>query len=137
MKLTTDLGQQIATLTAERKGLDIKLIDVRGRCSYTDFLVVASGTSDRHVKSIAELVEGELRQQGVRCLGHEGLQEGQWALVDFGDAILHVFHEAVRSDYNLEQLWTGAPIRPVEAIAPEGHYPADSLHEELAPFAHV
>lgn len=85
------------------------VIDVRGRSSYTDFLVIASGTSDRHVQAIAEVVESHLNQTGVRSLGREGLREGQWALIDFGSVVLHVFHTFSREAYNLEDMWHDAP----------------------------
>ncbi len=92
------------------------IIDLRGRVSYTDFVVIASGTSDRHVNAVAELVSGTLKQEeGIRALGQEGLREGQWALIDFGDVILHVFHQFTREVYNLEELWGDAPRLPFEA----------------------
>ena len=85
-------------------------IDVRGRTGYTDFLVLASGTSDRHVQSVAELVVSTLRKEdGVSVLGTEGLREGQWALADFGGAVLHVFHQFTREVYDLDGMWREAP----------------------------
>jgi ribosome-associated protein len=99
------LASRIRVLTDERKAVDISVVDVRGRSSYTDFLVVASGTSDRHVSSIAEYVETTLKQEGITALGSEGLREGQWALIDFGNVILHVFHPFTRTLYDLETLW--------------------------------
>ncbi|MEZ4270544.1 MAG: ribosome silencing factor [Myxococcota bacterium] len=71
-------------------------------------LVLASGTSDRHVQSIAEGCAESLKNQGVRTLSSEGLREGQWALVDFGDVVLHVFHQFTRDVYDLETLWQQA-----------------------------
>jgi ribosome-associated protein len=85
------------------------VIDVRGRSSYTDFLVVASGTSDRHVAAVANLIEDTLRDEGVRPVGSEGLREGQWALIDFGNVVAHVFHQFTRGVYNLEAMWENAP----------------------------
>jgi ribosome-associated protein len=89
------------------------VIDVRGRSSYADFLVIASGTSDRHVQSIAELVDTTLSHEGARPLGREGLREGQWALIDFGAVVMHVFHQFTREVYDLETMWRDAPRLPV------------------------
>lgn len=100
----------MADLAAERKALDIVVLDVRGKSSYADFLVICSGTSDRHVQSIAELVSDTLRKEDrIKPVGTEGLREGQWALVDLGDVVLHVFHQFTREVYALEDLWSDAP----------------------------
>lgn len=99
------LSQRAAQAAEERKALDVKVIDVRGRSSYTDFIVIASGTSDRHVAGIADLIESTLRGEGVAPLGTEGTREGQWALIDFGSVVVHVFHQFTRSVYNLEDMW--------------------------------
>ena len=104
------LARRIADLTAERKANDIVVLDIRGSSSYADFLIIASGTSDRHVQSVAELVATTLKQEeGTLPIGSEGLREGQWALIDFGDVILHVFHQFTREVYALEELWSDAP----------------------------
>ena len=104
-----ELAQTVAERCLERKAQRVTIIDVRGRTSYTDFLVVASGTSDRHVQSIAEHVERSLRKEGIRALGSEGVRDGQWALVDLGSVVVHVFHQFTREVYNLEGLWADAP----------------------------
>ena len=93
----------------ERKALDLVVIDVRGRSSYTDFIILTSGTSDRHVQSIAELADVTLRHEGVPSISREGMREGQWALIDFGSVVLHVFHQFTREVYNLEDMWRDAP----------------------------
>ncbi len=72
-------------------------------------MVIASGTSDRHVQSITELVADELKHGGATLLGKEGLREGQWALLDLGSVIVHVFHQFTRQVYDLEGLWRSAP----------------------------
>jgi ribosome-associated protein len=88
---------------------------VRGRSSYTDFLVIVSGTSDRHVLSIGDFVEDKLRtDEGRKPIGTEGLHEGQWGLIDFGEVVLHVFHQFTREVYDLEGLWQEAPRLAVE-----------------------
>ncbi|MDH4561354.1 ribosome silencing factor [Pseudomonas sp. BN411] len=90
------------------KGQEITTIDVRGKTSITDFMVIASGTSSRHVKSLAENVLEKTKEQGVRALGSEGLDGGEWALLDLGDVVVHVMQVATRQFYDLERLWQGA-----------------------------
>lgn len=90
------------------KAVDIKAIDVRGRTSVTDHVVVASGTSSRHVKSIADEVVRQLKAAGAALLGVEGEREGEWVLVDLGDVVVHVMLPRVREFYGLERLWSVA-----------------------------
>lgn len=90
------------------KGKDITTIDVRGKTSVTDFMVIATGSSSRHVKSLAENVLEKVKEQGVRPLGSEGLDSGEWALLDLGDVVVHVMQAATRQFYDLERLWQGA-----------------------------
>jgi ribosome-associated protein len=90
------------------KGQDITTIDVRGKTSVTDFMVIASGTSSRHVKSMANEVLEKVKEQGVRPIGNEGLDGGEWALLDLGDVVVHVMQVATRQFYDLERLWQGA-----------------------------
>ena len=92
----------------DMKGQDITIIDVRGKTSVTDFMVIASGTSSRHVKSMANEVLEKIKEQGVRPIGSEGLDGGEWALLDLGDVVVHVMQVATRQFYDLERLWQGA-----------------------------
>jgi len=115
---TEQLARTAADLALERKGLDVVIIDLRKRSSYADFLVLSSGTSDRHVQSIAAYIDEALSKAGVSVVGTEGLREGQWALVDFGAVVVHVFHEYTRSVYDLETLWRGAPQTAVVDAPP-------------------
>ena len=88
------------------KGLDVVDIDVRGKSSVGDYMIVASGTSTRHVKSIADEVVRFAKQLDYQPLGVEGEQEAEWVLVDLGDVVVHVMLPRVREFYALERLWT-------------------------------
>lgn len=94
----------IATLDAG-KALDIRQLDVRGITSITDIMVIASGSVDRHVKALADAVIEGAKQAGVRPLGSEGEQGGEWILIDLGDVVVHVMNPRTREFYNLEKLW--------------------------------
>lgn len=93
----------------ELKAKDVREIDVRGKTSIADSLFIASGTSARHVKSIAEEVVKCAKQAGMLPLGVEGEQEAEWVLVDLGDVIVHVMLPRVREFYGLERLWGSGP----------------------------
>lgn len=93
----------------DKKALSIEVIDVREKVDYTDYVVVMSGRSGRQVGAIAKAVQQHVKQAlGVHCLGVEGLPQGQWALLDFGDVVVHVFHEDTRGYYDIESLWMDA-----------------------------
>ena len=94
----------------DMKGQDITIIDVRGKTSVTDFMVIASGSSSRQVKSLVENVLEKVKEQGVRPLGSEGLDTGEWALLDLGDVVVHVMLPTARQFYDLERLWQGAEL---------------------------
>ncbi len=101
------------------KAQDVVEIDVRGKTSVCDFMVVASGTSSRHVKSIADEVVKHAKQLDCQPLGVEGEREAEWVLVDLGDVVVHVMLPRVREFYALERLWTVGD-QPPEAVEPEG-----------------
>ena len=94
-----------AEAAGERKGLDVRVLDLREMGAFTDFFVIASGTSDRHARAVAESVLEALRAQGERPLGTEGERNGRWILLDLGDVVVHVFQPEVREFYDLERLW--------------------------------
>jgi ribosome-associated protein len=103
------LALAIAEGALDKKALHVEIIDVRGKVDYADFVVVMSGSSDRHVNAIARGVDQAVQERGLgRCLGMEGLPQGHWVLMDFGDAIAHIFHEDTRGYYDLESLWLDA-----------------------------
>jgi len=97
---------QVHAAMEEIKARDVTEIDVRGKTSVTDYMVVASGTSTRHVKSIADEVVRFAKKTGVMPLGVEGEREAEWVLVDLGDVVVHVMLPRVREFYALERLWT-------------------------------
>lgn len=100
---------QVAIAALEdMKAQDVISLDVREKTSVTDIMVIASGTSSRHVKSLADNVLEKVKQQGVRPLGSEGLEGGEWALLDLGDVVVHVMLPTTREFYDLERLWRGA-----------------------------
>lgn len=89
----------------DRKGVDIKVVDVRGKSSVTDILVIAAGNSTRQVKALADSVVEKAKQNGVQPMGTEGQEESSWVLVDLGDVVVHVMLPETRDFYNLEKLW--------------------------------
>ncbi len=87
------------------KGFDIRVLDVRNLTTITDTMIVCSGTSSRHVKSIADAVVDRFKQLGLRPRGLQGLEQGEWALVDLGGIVVHVMQLSTRAFYQLEKLW--------------------------------
>ena len=103
-----------AELAVERKAHQVVAMDLRGISSATDFFVIATGTSDIQVRSIAEHILDELKKGGHRPDHVEGLNGGRWVLLDYIDFVVHVFHPAARDFYQLETLWGDAPVRGFE-----------------------
>ena len=100
------LRKRVIDALEELKAKDVRELDVRGKTSIADTLVIASGTSARHVKSIADEVIKFAKQAGVMPLGVEGQLEAEWVLVDLGDIIVHIMLPRIREFYGLERLWT-------------------------------
>ncbi len=107
------LAQRIAAECLANKAEDVLLLDLEGVTDMTDFFVIASGTSDTHVRSTAENVLSSLKQEGQKVTHEEGLSGGRWALLDFVDVVVHIFHPTQRSYYQLERLWADATVIPV------------------------
>ena len=101
---------------ADLKAVDVRVIDARDQTTMTDHMVIASGTSDRHVRALAENVVVEAKHRGFPPIGVEGESHGEWVLVDLGDVIVHVMQPRIRDYYNLERFW--APSEEAEEKAP-------------------
>lgn len=110
---TSPLAEIVAAALDDMKAVNVKVLDVRGLTDIADTMVVASGNSDRHVRSIADRVLEKARAAGFRALGTEGQRDGEWVLVDLQDVVVHVMLPRVREFYGLERLWdTGAQSLP-------------------------
>lgn len=103
-----ELARICALAAEETKGQDIVILDVRGLTTFTDYFVVVSGTSTRHVQALADAVETKLRSKRVRTSTAEGLQEGLWVLLDFDGVVVHIFYHEQRKFYDIESLWSKA-----------------------------
>ncbi len=101
-----ELTEIILNTLEDMKAQDINTLDVRGKTSITDIMVFASGTSDRHVKSLAESVAFQAKLAGEPPIGVEGTTEGEWALVDLNGVVVHIMQPKVRDFYQLERLWS-------------------------------
>jgi len=101
-----ELKQLVVKAIEDLKGENIVEIDVMGKTSVTDVMVIASGTSSRHVKSIANNVADEAKKAGVQPLGVEGEVQAEWVLVDLGDVVVHIMQPHIREFYDLEKLWS-------------------------------
>jgi ribosome-associated protein len=106
---------QIAARAADSKGgEDLVALDVSGPLPLTDVFLLITGRVERNVVAIAGEIEDQLNEAGVRTLRREGKSEGRWVLLDFGDLVVHVFHEEDRMYYALERLWKDCPVVPLE-----------------------
>ena len=115
---TSDLPHEVARaieLLFDRKAEEVTLLDLREVSGATDFFIVATGRSDTHVSAIGDHVVDELKREGVRPFGVEGMRGGRWVLLDYVDFVIHIFHPAAREFYQLERLWGDAPMRQLVA----------------------
>ena len=99
------------------KALDIECIDLRGQSALADFMVIASGTSSRHISALAEKLSERLKALGIHDVRAEGLQTSDWVILDAGDVIVHLFRPEVRSFYNLERMWAFEDSAPAATAA--------------------
>ncbi len=106
---------QTAALAADSKqGEDLVGLDVSGPLPLTDIFFLVTGRNERNVQAIAGEIEDKLLEVGAKALRREGRAEGRWILLDFGDLVVHVFHEEDRMYYSLERLWKDCPAIPIE-----------------------
>jgi ribosome-associated protein len=111
---TRDKAQESGRLALEKKAKDVLVVELAGLTDIADFFVLASGTSERHVKTIAEGIELGLKGKAVLPLATEGYDDGRWVIMDYGDVIVHVFLEELRELYDLEDLWIEAKRQRME-----------------------
>jgi len=111
-----ELKTIVVNALEELKAVDLKVLDVRRIASFTDFMIIASGTSSRHVRALADKVMARCKAAGVRPLGLEGEREAEWILVDLGDIVVHVMSPAMRDYYNLEKLWSAGDQATSSAV---------------------
>jgi ribosome-associated protein len=116
-------AQLLARVALQKKPRDPLLLDVSKSCSFTDYFLILSGTSTRQTQALSGHLEETLRKEGIRLRGIEGMETGQWILMDFDEVIVHIFFESVRGFYDLEGLWMEAPHLPISS--------GDSLAEVL------
>jgi len=114
-----ELARMAGRLALEKKGFDVRILRLKDLSSVCDYFLIVSGEADIHVKAIAETIVKELREAGEKPMHLEGMNEGNWVLLDYIDVIVHVFREPTRQFYALEKLWGDAPIEQLadEAIA--------------------
>lgn len=114
---TRELVQIAAAAAASKGAEDLLSFDVSEPLPLVDAFLLATGTSERNVAAIADAVEEAMLEQGVKRLRREGKSEARWILVDFGDVVVHVFHEQERVFYGLERLWKDCPLIPTGVVA--------------------
>lgn len=102
------IARNAAALASELKAHDTVILDLRGVTDMTDFFVITSGSSDTHVRAIAEHIQQGLKEGGVTTNMTEGLTQGRWSILDYSDCVVHVFHPTLRQFYQLERLWSDA-----------------------------
>ena len=112
-----DMAMRVATAIDAKKGLEVRVLDLRGVCGFADFFVLATGSSDRHVRTLAETAIESATKGGAKPLGVEDKPVGRWVLVDLGDVVVHVFQRDSRDFFGLERLWGDAEELAVESAA--------------------
>jgi ribosome-associated protein len=114
----TDHARELLKIAAEaadsKQAVDLVALDVSGPLPLTDVFLLATGRNERNVIAIASEIEDKLIESGAKPLRREGRAEGRWILLDFGDLVVHVFHEEDRMYYSLERLWKDCPVIPID-----------------------
>ena len=109
-----ELVQHCAQVALDHKAEDLLVLDVHELTSYTDYFIIMSGRSTRHVQGLAEIIEKEFSSKRISSKHCEGLQEGLWVLLDFNDVVVHIFYKDHRKFYDLDGLWHDAPKIEIE-----------------------
>jgi ribosome-associated protein len=126
-----DGAMRALALALDKKALEPVLLDVRQLCSFCNYQLVLSGRSDRQVDAIADAIVAGLKADDLRPISSEGARTGQWALLDYGDFVVHVFLHAAREHYDLEGLWNDAPRIPLDVPA-DARVPVEEHYETSA-----
>jgi ribosome-associated protein len=109
-----ELAQRAAAILQERKANDVVLLSLKGVSDMTDFFLIASGTSDTHVRALGNSVLEDMKKETGQMAHHvEGLSQGRWVLLDYVDFVVHVFHPTLRNFYQIERLWADAQVVPL------------------------
>lgn len=108
--ISEKLVKKIVQLIFEKKGNDVKAIELNTVTTLSDYFIICSGDSDTQVKSIADNIERKLKDEGIKIWHKEGYSALQWVLLDYVDVVVHIFKKEAREFYNLEKLWNDAPI---------------------------
>jgi ribosome-associated protein len=109
-----DLATKITGLIFNKKGYDVKILDLKNLASFADYFVICSADSDTQVKAIADEIDKELRDQGIKYWHKEGYKALTWVLLDYVDVVAHIFKKEAREYYKLEKLWGDAPVEEVK-----------------------
>lgn len=108
------LAEKISELIFNKKGYDVKIIDLRTLATFSDYFVICSADSDTQVKAISDEIDKQLRDEGIKYWHREGYKGLSWVLLDYVDVVLHIFKKEAREFYGLERLWGDAPVIEVE-----------------------
>ena len=110
------LAEQAARSCLDNKAVDVLMLDLAGVSDMTDFFLIASGTSDTHVRSLGNSVLEEMKKEAGQMAHHvEGLSQGRWVLLDYVDVVVHIFHPTLRNFYQIERLWADAETVPLQS----------------------
>jgi len=115
-----DLAQRAAVILLDNKANDVVILGLTGVSDMTDYFIIASGTSDTHVRALGEHVTEALKKDGTSPHHVEGVTQGRWVLLDYVDFVVHLFHPTLRSFYQLQRLWNDATVVPITAPAVRG-----------------
>ena len=103
-----NLMEKIVKILDDKKGIDIKVLDIRELTTMADYFVICSGTSSPHIKALSDELDEKLSEEGIDFLGKEGFQTANWVLMDYDSVIVHIFNEETREFYSIENLWADA-----------------------------